>query len=89
MVAYSSGDPIIGDYELQNGGFIGGVYGLQRTGRKGFQWGFIAGPGIDFEGEFAMTLLFKLGFVLGKSNKRYTFLVELWSNAKIGVPLRA
>ena len=46
MVAYSSGDPIIGDYELQNGGFIGGVYGLQRTGRKAFNGVLLLGQGL-------------------------------------------
>ncbi|MGD1946883.1 MAG: hypothetical protein ACFB0A_11640 [Croceivirga sp.] len=67
LVAYTSGEPILGDYQINEGGFVGLAYGLQRTGRKGFQWNFLFGPGIDFEGEFALIINFKLGFVLGKN----------------------
>jgi len=66
LVAYVSGEPLIGDYEINSNGFVGGVYGLQRTGKKGFQWNFLFGPGIDFEGELVFTVNFKLGFVLRK-----------------------
>ncbi|KPM30611.1 Hypothetical protein I595_3105 [Croceitalea dokdonensis DOKDO 023] len=62
------GNPIIGNLEATNLVGLAAVYGIQRTGKKGFQWNFNVGPSVyrdDFGTEFGIFLDFKLGFVLG------------------------
>ncbi|MEN1783654.1 MAG: hypothetical protein AAGF77_00820 [Bacteroidota bacterium] len=68
-IILQSGQPIIGDLESNTVGAVAALYGLQRTGRKGFQWNFRVGPAYFFGDtnlDAGIVVDFKLGFVLGK-----------------------
>ena len=73
-VYLQSGNPLIGDLETVsdlNGG-AGVIYGLQRTGKKGFQFNLMFGPFVffdDFDTEAGLLLDVRLGFVLGAKKK--------------------
>ena len=69
-----SGNPIIGDLETISDlyGGAGVMYGLQRTGKKGFQFNFMFGPALffdDFDTEVGILLDLRLGFVIGAKKK--------------------
>lgn len=71
-VAFQGGKPIIGDLEYVSDyfGALGAVYGLQRTGQKGLQFRFEAGPGYffdEFEGNLGIFIALKLGWVVSKN----------------------
>jgi hypothetical protein len=74
-------DVIIGNIDSGSGtaGFVGPVYGIQRTYRKGFNFNLEFGVGLYFASDadfqsvdtgFGPTLSFSLGWVLGKNKNR-------------------
>lgn len=70
-IAIQGGKAIIGDLDYVSDYFggVGAVYGLQRTGQKGFQFRFEIGPGYffdEFESNFGIFLALKLGWVVSK-----------------------
>ena len=67
------GNAIIGDLDFSSNIFGGAaaVYGLQRTGKKGFQFNIEFGPAYlfdDFSDGIGLYFDLKLGFVLGKKH---------------------
>jgi hypothetical protein len=71
-IAIQGGKAIIGDLDYISDYFggVGAVYGLQRTGRKGWQFRFEVGPGYffdEFESNFGIFLALKLGWVVGRN----------------------
>lgn len=66
-----SGNPLIGDLSLSSEYIfqLGGMYGFQRTYRKGFNFGIEGGVGYfenDVDGGVYVVLDFSIGWVLGK-----------------------
>lgn len=71
---YTSGDAILGDFNLDNSNnfFVGPVYGLQRTYKRGFNFGIEIGAGY-FNNNGGQGIIigadFTIGWVLGRKNK--------------------
>jgi len=71
----ASGDPIIGDMQLDNdySGFVGPAWGLQRVYNSNFKLNLTLGLGLGFNDRdnayLASHIAFQLGFKLGKEKK--------------------
>ncbi len=72
LLGIQSGKAIIGDLNYASDFFagVGAVYGLQRTGQKGFSFRFEVGPAYfldEFDADFGLFMAIKLGWVVVKN----------------------
>ena len=66
---YQFGDPLVGELEFNSNSYynIAAVYGMQRTGAKGFYWSLSFGPAIfvdDFDSVTGVLIDARLGWVI-------------------------
>lgn len=74
-ILYTSGNSIFGDLDLSSNSnwFIGPLYGLQRTYKRGFNYGLEFGLGYyqnDVDGGVSARIDFSIGWVLNKNPKK-------------------
>jgi len=70
LISYISGTSIFGDLSIANQLFVGPVYGLQRTYKKGFSFNVELGAGYfenDVDGGLGVFVGFELGWVLRRN----------------------